>query len=141
MMDRTFHKVMMGMHMEMMLCHVLDNEIRIATDNILYGDLNRHRKPHLNLEKMKELNIQLQRHHKCWIDAAPTSYRSDRFLMQRTPIFIMSWYGQNQDIGMAFAEAQEDVENWEQDQDFRWIRFITIVIATHLRWMIMLGLN
>jgi hypothetical protein len=68
-----------------------------------------------------------------WVINAPESYKEDIFLMERTPLVITSRYGQNQSIGVQDEDANADEQNWELEQDFALIRYITVAIATHVR--------
>jgi hypothetical protein len=69
-----------------------------------------------------------------WVEDAPDSYKDDQFLLERTPIIITSRYGQNQDIAVNVVDAAADEENWQADRDFSQIRYVTMAIATHLRY-------
>lgn len=103
---------------------------------ILILSLHRSRKVRLNLIALWALHDQIVNRFQQWVNAAPDNYKADHFLLERTPLVITSRYGQNQDIAVEAVDAAVDAENWQADRDFSQIRYITMAIATHLRYAI-----
>jgi hypothetical protein len=50
------------------------------------------------------------------------------------PIAITSRYGQNQELAPALGDPDEERTNWERDRQYNRIRYISVAIATHLRY-------
>jgi hypothetical protein len=89
----------------------------------------------LSLADCRRLDKEMIRGYDTWVTNAPLAYKADGFLAQRVPITVTSRYGQNQDLGMNPANAAETSRNWGRDRDFGRLRYMTIALATHVRYV------
>ena len=67
-----------------------------------------------------------------WVDRAPHAWKTDRFLLDNTPVAIALMYGQNQQIlhpDMVDVEAR----NWKRDRSYAHIKLFRFSIATHIK--------
>jgi hypothetical protein len=72
--------------------------------------------------------------YKTWISNAPEEYRYDGWFSGRKPIAITSRYGQNQPIGLETEIEEEESNNWDTQRDWSKLKYVTVAIATHLRY-------
>jgi len=101
--------------------------------------------PHFNLSSKRELcftysqvsalDRQIKDTFDEWVEAAPVSYTSDDFIVNRTPIIITSRYGQNQELQLDDEGFETEARSWSQYRRCRAMHYMTIAIASHL-WYI-----
>jgi hypothetical protein len=89
---------------------------------------------HLNLSHLKALDRQIILNYDKWVADAPETYQQDNFLHSRHPITVTSIYGQNQPLSISEDDDPEDFDNWARYHDFSNIRYVTLSLATHLRY-------
>lgn len=65
-------------------------------------------------------------------DNAPAYWKSDPWFINRSPISVMSDFGQN--ILIASPDSVDDeTENWHRDFNLDRIRFFNLALASHIR--------
>jgi hypothetical protein len=86
----------------------------------------------LNFEEIAALDRLVVDGYDEWVDGAPDHWKSDRFLLDRSPIVITSRYGQNARIAVRGNEELE-AEAWDLERDYSKIAFLTVAIATSIQ--------
>jgi len=89
---------------------------------------------YLNLIQLKSLNNAIKWHYETWVRSAPDIYKEDGFINEQYPVAVTCRYGQNQPLGLFVENEEEEENNWDHDQDFSKLRYISVAIATHLRY-------
>ena len=67
-----------------------------------------------------------------WIEDAPEEYKSDDMFQARIPVAITSRFGQNQELASSVDLRDEELENGAHDQDYARIKYVTLMLATHI---------
>jgi hypothetical protein len=88
---------------------------------------------YLNLQAMKRLDQMILRSYAEWITGAPEEYKTEDMFSTRKPVTITSIFGQNQELASSVELRNEEHDNWERDRDYARIRYLTLVLATHIR--------
>jgi hypothetical protein len=83
---------------------------------------------------MKRLDRMIIRSYEAWVEAAPDDYKSDLFLQSRIPVAVTSRFGQNQEFASSVDLWAEELDNWARDRDYGRIKYMTIALATHIRY-------
>ena len=84
---------------------------------------------------MKRLDRMIIRSYADWVEDAPEEYKSDRMLMSKFPVAITSRFGQNQELASSIELREEEHDNWDRDRDYTRIRYLTLALATHIRYV------
>jgi hypothetical protein len=90
----------------------------------------------LNLESLKALDMAIVNNYHDWVRNAPRDYIHDNFFQSRVPVAITSRFGQNQRLAETVQYRAEERTNWSRDRDYSRIRYITLALATHIRYFI-----
>ena len=98
-----------------------------------------HRRINLNLATLKDLDNAIVESYENWIEEAPVSYKQDNFFPARRPVAVTSRFGQNQQLADTEPLRVEERSNWARECDYTRIRFITIALATHLRYLVFIS--
>ena len=98
-----------------------------------------HRRINLNLATLKDLDNAIVESYENWIEEAPVSYKQDNFFPARRPVAVTSRFGQNQQLADTEPLRVEERSNWARECDYTRIRFITIALATHLRYFVFIS--
>ena len=85
-----------------------------------------------NLANLRLLDRAIRRRYTNWVRDAPATYTQDNFFKERVPTVVTSRYGQNQELGM---DWEQETANWTRDRDFSRVRYLTVALATHLRYV------
>jgi hypothetical protein len=93
-----------------------------------------HRSITLNLSALQKLDIAIVRLYNHWIENAPVQYVEDGFFPSRVPVAVTSRFGQNQQFADTQDLRQEERLNWSRDCDYSRIRYLTVALASHLRY-------
>ena len=89
---------------------------------------------------MKALDLEIINSYHSWLDDAPRDYIEDNFFKSRVPIAITSRFGQNQRLAESPRDREEELFNWARDRDYSRIRYVTLALATHIRYFTFLHL-
>ncbi|KAH0826434.1 hypothetical protein J3R83DRAFT_5416 [Lanmaoa asiatica] len=103
-----------------------------SVTNILPGE--QHRIVDLRLCDLQALHRHLLDEWIDWVEHVPDTWKTDRFLLNNTPVAVAMMYGQNQQIlhpNMAAIEPR----NWRRDRDYTHIKLFRISITTHINHM------
>jgi hypothetical protein len=84
---------------------------------------------------MKRLDRMIVRAYETWVEDAPEDYKSDVMWQGRIPVAVTSRFGQNQELASSVDLRAEEIDNWARDRDYTRIRYITIALATHIRYV------
>ena len=87
----------------------------------------------LNLENVRSLDDLLVAGFRGWVNRAPAHWKADGFLMDNSPIIVTSCFGQNAAIALKGNERREAAA-WDRDRDYSKIAFITVAIATSIKY-------
>jgi|SRR5882757_2914965 len=88
----------------------------------------------LNFESLKALDNLIVQGYQDWVNTAPPDWKTDGFLLERSPIIVTSRYGQNAAIALPGNERQEAAA-WQLDRDYSKIAFLTVAIATSIKYV------
>lgn len=86
----------------------------------------------LRLIDVRHLNRRIERDWTKWVEDAPAAWKEDGFLLDHIPITVASRFGQDQPI-CAMSSRDDEADNWNQERDYRKIRFVSVGLATHVR--------
>ena len=89
---------------------------------------------YLNLQTMKRLDRMIVRSYADWIADAPQEYQDEELFTNGVPVAITSRFGQNQELARTLDLHQEEQDNWARDRDYTRIRYLTIALASHIRY-------
>lgn len=70
-----------------------------------------------------------------WVAQAPRAWKTDRFLLDNSPVAVTVRYGQNQHILVPNGVALER-ESWRRDHRYGHIKHFTFSIASHIRYVL-----
>jgi hypothetical protein len=87
----------------------------------------------LNMELLAQLDDLIVAGFHDWVDAAPESWKRDRFLTENSPIVVTSCYGQNAAIALE-GNRRAEAAAWDRDRDYSKIAFLTVAIATSIQY-------
>lgn len=107
----------------------------LHADILLSSGIN-HQQISLDFDSLLEFDQAIQRGYHTWVENAPESWKEDNFFVERSPICVISRYGQNQKLGSP-RNLEEQSTHWYRHMDFGRIRYINVAIATHL-WFVAL---
>src|SRR5882757_8497161 len=71
----------------------------------------------LNFESLKALDNLIVQGYQDWVNTAPPDWKTDGFLLERSPIIVTSCYGQNSAIALPGNE-REEASAWPFDRGF-----------------------
>ena len=87
----------------------------------------------LRLVDVRHLNHRIEMDWTEWVEEAPSAWKEDGFLLKHVPITVTSRYGQDQPI-CALDSRDNEARNWHEERDYRKIRFVSVGLATHVRF-------
>jgi hypothetical protein len=88
----------------------------------------------LNFENLKDLNRHLIHGFARWVRDAPEAWKIDGFITKNSPVVITSRYGQNAAIALV-GNRSEEAAAWDRDREFSKIAFLTVTIATSIKYV------
>jgi hypothetical protein len=91
----------------------------------------------LNLEELKELDSLIANGFDDWVDLAPDHWKVDRFLTRNSPVVVTSCFGQNAQTALS-ANKEQEALNWEGDRDYSKVAYLTVAIATSIKYALYL---
>jgi hypothetical protein len=83
---------------------------------------------------MTELDAIVKQYWRTWILNDECPWRHDLFLAGRMPVAVSVRYGQNIPICEP-GKHDEELQMWEQSRRWGMLRFVSIALATHIRYL------
>jgi hypothetical protein len=86
------------------------------------------------LEDLRNLDNLLVHGFSDWVHNAPQNWKLDGFITQNSPVVVTSRYGQNTAIALE-GNITEEAAAWDRDRDYSKIAFLTVAIATSIKYV------
>ena len=85
----------------------------------------------LNLTELRFLHDLVRLHWDPFVEAAPASWKNDLWITSRSPVSIVSLFGQNQPLATTGEAARIEGSNWRKSRDYTQAKWLSYAVATH----------
>jgi len=90
----------------------------------------------LNLNELRFLHDLVRLDWQPFVDDAPQGWKQDGWMTSRSPVGIVSLYGQNQPLATNTEAAAVEGRRWKDSRDYTKAKWLSYAVATHYECII-----
>ena len=88
----------------------------------------------LNLYELRLFSDLVRLHWNQFVEDSPEVWKEDQWITTRSPVGIISLYGQNQPLATAGEPASLEGARWRESRDYTKAKWLSYAVATHYEY-------